>query len=108
MTRYDRPEYSYTRWLGVNCGTRQQSIRGVRDPLTKPTCQADYVTVEWGLIIVNVRSIVKRIFSRGIIGTGLLIITSLFAGNKRNAERGDDGDARARKDGDRETQVCRP
>lgn len=45
----------------------------------------DYVTVQWGSIIENVRSIVKRIFSRGIIGTDLLIITSV-TGNKRNAE----------------------
>lgn len=62
------------RWPGVNCGTRQQSISGLRDPLTN-AC-GDYVTVGWGLIIEDVCSIVKRIFSCDIIGTDLLIITS--------------------------------
>lgn len=38
---------------------------------------ASYVTVECGLIIEDVRPIVKRcIFSHGIIGTDLLLITN--------------------------------
>lgn len=73
LTRYDRPGYSYIRWPGVNCGTRQQSIRGLRDPLTNG--RASYVTVECGLIIEDVRPIVKRcIFSHDIIGTDPLFL----------------------------------